>query len=146
MVAQVAVAMVLLSASSLLLGSFLKLRSTPSGVEPKRLEIAQVSLKGPGYETTLHTTQFVDKVMAGLTSYPGVQRVAAVNGLPLDRGLNMGGWPADRPELKQTIEFRVVTPGYFRTLGIPVMTGRDVTADDGPSTQKIVLVKETAAA
>ena len=145
MVGQVALAMVLLSASCLLLGSFLKLRSTPSGVEAKRLEIAQVSLKGPGYETTLHTAQFVDKVMAGLASYPGVQRVAAVNGLPLDRGLNMSGWPADRPEMKQTIEFRAVTPGYFRTLGISLMTGRDVTADDGPGTQKVALVSETAA-
>ena len=74
-----------------------------------------------------------------------MQRVAAVNGLPLDRGLNMGGWPAGRPEMQQTIEFRVVTPGYFRTLGIPVMMGRDVTADDGASTQKVVLVSETAA-
>jgi len=145
MVGQVAVAMVLLSASCLLLGSFLKLRSTPSGVEPRRLEIAQVSLKGPGYETTLHTTQFVDKVMAELRSYPGVQRVAAVNGLPLDRGLNMRGWPTDRPEMKQTIEFRAVTPGYFRTLGIPLMMGRDVTVDDSSSTQRVVLVSETAA-
>ena len=145
MVGQVAVAMVLLSAASLLLGSFLKLRSTPSGVEAKLLEIAQVSLKGPAYETTLHTTQFIDKVMAELQSYPGVQCVAAVNGLPLDRGLNTNGWPADRPEMKQTIEFRAVTPGYFRTLGIPLMMGRDVTADDGPGTQKVVLVSETGA-
>ncbi|HZL27894.1 MAG TPA: ABC transporter permease, partial [Acidobacteriaceae bacterium] len=145
MVGQVAVAMVLLSAACLLLGSFLKLRSTPSGVVAKRLEIAQVSLKGPAYATTLHTTQFVDKVTSELQSYPGVQQVAAVNGLPLDRGLNMGGWPADRPEMKQTIEFRVVTSGYFRTLGIPVMMGRDVTADDGPGAQKVVLVSETAA-
>jgi putative ABC transport system permease protein len=145
MVGQVAVAMVLLSASCLLLGSFLKLRSTPSGVEAKRLEIAQVSLKGLAYETTLHTTQFVNKVTAELQSYPGVQQVAAVNGLPLDRGLNMGGWPVARPELKQTIEFRVVTPGYFRTLGIPLMMGRDVTADDGPGTRRVVLVSETAA-
>jgi len=145
MIGQVAVAMVLLSASSLLLGSFLKLRSTPSGVEPKQLEIAQVSLKGPGYETTLHTTQFIDKVTAGLQSYPGVQRVATVNGLPLDRGLNIGGWPADRPEMKQIIEFRAITPGYFRTLGIPVIMGRDVTADDNAGAQKVVLVSETAA-
>ncbi|HEY5330387.1 MAG TPA: ABC transporter permease [Acidobacteriaceae bacterium] len=145
MVGQVAVAMVLLSAACLLLGSFLKLRSTPSGVEAKRLEIAQVSLKGPAYATTLHTTQFVDKVTSELQSCPGVQQVAAVNGLPLDRGLNMGGAPADRPQMSQTIEFRAVTPGYFRTLGIPLMMGRDVTAGDGPATPKVVLVSETGA-
>ena len=54
MVGQVAVAMVLLSASCLLLGSFLKLRSTSSGVEPKRLEIAQVSLKGLRMDHAAH--------------------------------------------------------------------------------------------
>jgi len=145
MVGQVTLAMVLLSAACLLLGSFLKLRSTPSGVEAKRLEIAQVSLKGTTYETTLHTKQFIDKVNAALQSYPGVQQVAAVNGLPLDRGLNMGGSPADRPQMSQTIEFRLVTPGYFRALGIPLMMGRDVTAADGPDAQKAVVVSETAA-
>jgi predicted permease len=145
MVGQVAVAMVLLSASSLLLGSFLKLRGTPSGVVAKRLEIAQVSLKGAGYETTKHTTQFIDKVIAGLGSYPGVQQVAAVNGLPLDRGLNIGGAPTGRPELEQTVEFRVVSPGYFRTLGVPLMMGRDVTADDGAGAPNVAVVSEAAA-
>ena len=144
-VGQVAVAMVLLSAASLLLGSFLKLRAHPSGVVAKRLAVAQVALNGAGYEKTLATTQFVDKVVAGLEHYPGVEGVAAVNGLPLDRGLNMGGRPADRPEMKGYVEFRAVTPGYFRTLGIPVMMGRDVTQADGPDAQKVVLVNETAA-
>ena len=52
----------------------------------------------------MHTEQFIDKVMAGLARYPGVDRVAAVNGLPLDRGLNMGGLPADRgPSLTQQL-------------------------------------------
>jgi predicted permease len=145
MVGQVAVAMVLLSAATLLLGSFLKLRSVTSGVEARRLEIAQVSLKGAPYATNLHTTQFVETVMGELARYPGVERVAAANGFPLDRGLNFGGRPSDRPELRQIIEFRAITPGYFRTLGIPLMMGRDVAEDDGANARKIVLVNETAA-
>jgi putative ABC transport system permease protein len=146
MVGQVAVAMVLLSAASLLLGSFLKLRSISSGVVPQRLAVAQVSLKGAHYEKTLQTTQFIDAVVAKLGHYPGVKSVAAVNGLPLDRGLNIGGVrPAGQPDLQQSIEFRAVTPGYFQTLGIPVMAGRDATADDGPDAAKVALVSETAA-
>jgi predicted permease len=145
MVGQVAVAMVLLSAASLLLGSFLKLRSVASGVEAKHLMVAQVTLKGDAYASTLHTTQFIDKVLGELGRYPGVARVAAVNGLPLDRGLNMGGKPADRPGPKENVEFRAVTPGYFRTLGIPVLSGRDVTADDNAGAVPVVVVSETAA-
>jgi putative ABC transport system permease protein len=144
-VGQIAVAMVLLSAASLLLGSFLKLRSIHSGVEASHLAVAQVTLRGSAYKNTLHTTQFVDKVVAELGRYPGVERVAAVNGLPLDRGLNMGARPADRPEMKQTVEFRAVTPGYFRTLGISVMSGRDITEADAVGKEPVALVSETAA-
>ena len=144
-IGQVAVAMVLLTSASLLLGSFLKLRSIPSGVEAKRLVVAQVNLKGAGFETTLRTTQFIDKVLAKLGSYPGVARVAAVNGLPLDSGLNMGGHPADRPAMNQIVELRAITPGYFRTVGIPVLSGRDVTDADNAKAAPVVLMSETAA-
>jgi predicted permease len=145
MVVQVAVAMVLLSAASLLLGSFLKLRSVGSGVEAKHLTVAQVTLKGDAYAGTLHTTQFIDKVVAELEQYPGVARVAAVNGLPLDRGLNSGGKPVNSSGPKETVEYRAITPGYFRTLGIPLLSGRDVTADDGPNAVPIAVVSETTA-
>jgi predicted permease len=146
MVGQVAVAMVLLSAASLLLGSFLKIASTPTGMQVKRLMVAQVSLKGSGYEKTLATQQFVEKVVEGLQHQPGVQRVAGVNGLPLDRGLNEGGYPADRPDARDPIEFRTVTPNYFRTLGIPLLAGRDLTAMDRADAPHVVLVNEKAAA
>lgn len=144
-VVQIAMAMVLLSTASLLLGSFLKLRSTPPGVEAKRLIVAQVTLKGEPYASTLHTSQFVDRVVAGLEHYPGVDRVAAVNGLPLDRGLNEGGHPVGRPELKQIVEFRVVTPDYFRTVGISLLRGRDVSETDNAAAAKVALVSEAAA-
>lgn len=145
MMMQVAVAMVLLSAASLLLGSFLKLRSVASGVEANHLTVAQVTLKGDAYAGTLHTTQFIDRVLSELGRYPGVRQVAAVNGLPLDGGLNAGGKPANRPGPKQNVEYRAITPGYFRTMGIPVLSGRDVTVDDGPNAVPVALVSETAA-
>jgi len=145
MVVQVAVAMVLLSAASLLLGSFLKLRSVASGVEAKHLMVAQVTLKGSAYSGALHTTQFVDKVVEELEHYPGVARVAAVNGLTLDRGLNAGAKPANRPGRNENVEYRAVTPGYFRTLGISLLSGRDVNSNDGPNALSVAIVNETAA-
>jgi predicted permease len=145
MVGQVAVAMVLLSAASLLLGSLLKIAATPTGIEVQRLVVAQVSLKGSAYEKTLATQQFVEKVLDELEHQPGVERVAAVNGLPLDRGLNEGGYPADRPDVRDTVEFRTVTPGYFRTLGIPLLAGRDLTVADRADAPHVVLVNEKAA-
>ncbi len=144
-VAQVAFSMLLLSAASLLLGSFLKLRAVPSGVKASHLVIAQVTLKGEHYATTLHTAQFIEKVLGQLASTPGIERAAAISGLPLDRGLNMGGRPADQPGHNQVMELRGITPGYFRTAGITLLAGRDFTPYDRADTPPVAVVSETAA-
>ncbi len=144
-VAQVALAMVLVSTASILLGTFVKLRALPSGVNPKQLTVFQVALKGERYENSRETNRFVATVLDELRHAPGVDRVAAVNGLPLDRGLNYGGSPSDRPNLEQTIKFRAVTPGYFQTMGIPLLAGRDIAESDRSDGDPVVLIGETAA-
>jgi predicted permease len=145
MVAQVALAMMLVSTASMLLGTFVKLRALPSGVEPKQLIVFQVTLKGDKYAKTAKTTQFVATVLDRLKSTPGVNSVAAVNGLPLDRGLNMGGFPVGRPELRQSVEFRTITPGYFQTMGIPMLAGRDISDSDQASSDPVILVGASTA-
>ena len=142
-VAQVALAMVLVFTASILLGTFVKLRALPSGVNPKQLTVFQVALKGERYASTRETNRFVTTVLDKLRHAPGVDSVAAVNGLPLDRGLNYGGSPSDRPNLEQTIEFRAVTPGYFQTMGVPLLAGRDIAESDRGD--PVVLIGETAA-
>jgi predicted permease len=145
MVAQIALAMVLVSTASVLMGTFVKLRSLPSGVEPKQLTVFQVALKGDHYANTQHTTQFVSSVLAQLQTIPGVDRVAAINGLPMDRGLNVGGSPSDRPALRRNVEFRAVTPGYFSAMGISILAGRDVADSDHAGGAPVVLIGDSAA-
>jgi predicted permease len=145
MVAQIALAMVLVSTASVLLGTFVKLRSVPSGIEPKQLAVFQVELKGEHYANTRATTQFVSTVLEKLRCTPGVNRVSAVNGLPLDRGLNIGGNPTDRHEIRQIVEFRSVTPGYFETMRIPMMSGRDISESDRAGGDLVIVIgAETA--
>lgn len=145
MVLQVALAMVLVSTASILLGTFLRLRSIPSGVEAKRLAVVQVTLKGNRYANTLRTTQFVAKVLDQLSHAPGVDRAAAVNGLPLDRGLNDQGYPTGRAQLERTLEFRPITQGYFAAMGIPVLMGRDISDSDLAGSEPVVVIGATAA-
>jgi len=145
LIAQVALAMVLVSTASVLLGTFVKLRSLPSGVEPRQLSVFQVALKGDRYAATQPTMQFVQRVLERLQAIPGVQSVAAMNGLPLDRGLNEGGNPAGRRDLQQTVEFRAITPGYFKTMGMPILAGRDISGDDRAGAERVVLIGATAA-
>ncbi len=145
LIGQVALAMMLVSTASLLLGTFVKLRGTPSGIEPKRLTVFQVALKGERYASVRQTTQFVSSVLEQLRHTPGVASAAAINGLPLDRGLNIGGYPAGRKELRQTIEFRAITPEYLKTMGVRLISGRDINDGDIAGREPVALVDETTA-
>jgi len=145
MIAQIALAMVLVSTASVLLGTFVKLRTLPSGVEPKQLSVFQVTLKGDRYASTQQTAQFVSTVLNELRRTPGVDRVAAVNGLPLDRGLNMGAYPADNQSLRQVVEFRAITPGYFETMGMHLLAGRDIAESDRAGGDAVAVIGATTA-
>jgi len=144
-VAQVGLATMLLSAGALLLGTFLKLRSVPSGVRPENLSLLQVDLKGTAYHSSAHTQQFIAAVEDRLRSIPGVDQVATVNGIPLDRGLNNGGYPAGRKELAGLVQTRFVTPGYFRTAGTELLAGADISASDTAKSQPVALINQQAA-
>ncbi len=145
LVLQMGLAVVLLSTASLLLGTFLKLRAQPLGFVPQKLVVFQTDLKGDRYAPTLATEHFIENVLARLRQSPGVRSAAAINGLPLDRGLNNSGYPDARSQMKQTIEFRAVTPGYFETMGLPLLAGRSLTDSDTAGTMPAIVINQTAA-
>ncbi len=144
-VGQVCIAFVLLCTASLFWSLLLKMRSTALGVDTKRITVAQVTLKGDAYADAQHTTQFVDRVLHDLEHGPGVSGVGAVNGLPLDRGLNISGWPVGRNEQRRTIEARFVSPAYLTTMGITLLQGRTFGAQDVAESPRVAVVSEAAA-
>ena len=144
-VAQVGLAATLLSTAALLLTAFLHMRSTPPGVRPLHLYTLQVNLRGVAYASSVHSQQFISAVETRLREIPGVARVAAVNGLPLDRGLNTTGGPANRPDLIRYSEARFITPGYFRTAGTTLLQGDDISESDTASGQQVALINQVAA-
>ncbi len=144
-VLQISLAIVLVATASLLLGTFLKLRARPVGFEPDRLIVFQTNLKGDRYASAGETARFVDKVLANLQHAPGVSSVAAINGLPLDRGLN-DSIPAQGSSTRMlTIEFRPVTPGYLKTISLPLLQGRDLSDADRSNGLPVALASTTAA-
>ncbi len=145
LVLQMSLAVVLLSTASLLLGTFLRLQARPLGFTPEKLVVFQTNLKGERYAPSLATEHFVTTVLSGLSGAPGVRSAAAINGLPLDRGLNENGYPDARSQLRQPIEFRAITPGYFHTMQLPLLAGRDLAASDGPTTLPSVVISAAAA-
>ncbi len=145
LVAQVALATTLLSVGAVLLGTFLHLRATPSGVRPEHLFALQVNLKGTVYNSSLHTQQFIAAVEDRLRAIPGVKDVAAVNGLPLDRGLNNSGGPAAHPEQVSFSQTRFMTPGYLHAVGMTLLAGDDISEADTATTQPVALINQRAA-
>ncbi len=144
-VAQAALATTLLSAGALLLSAFLHMRAIPSGVRPQHLYALQVNLKGKAFAASTHSQQFVTNVADRLRQIPGVGQVAAIVGLPLDRGLNNGGGPAGHPELIRNIESRFVTPGYLSAVGMTLLAGTDISPSDTANSQPVALINRLAA-
>jgi ABC-type antimicrobial peptide transport system permease subunit len=91
--------------------------------------------------------QTLNELTAALRELPGVQSVGVAQTLPLrGGGYRMGFRVADRPELKEAAtEYRVVTPGYLESIGIPLRRGRTITDADRRDTERVVVINEALA-
>jgi putative ABC transport system permease protein len=130
--AQVALSLMLLSGASLLVRSVWNLQAAPLGFQAERVLTVSVTLSRQHYPTAEKRNAFYASMERYLSSIPGVARFAISDTMPPSGG--MGGRPfsnlriAGHPPLPQNggmVAFRYVTPGYFRTLGIPILAGRD---------------------
>jgi putative ABC transport system permease protein len=143
---QMALTAVLLAGTILLVKSLLNLYSVPLGFAPEHLEVAQVSLTGKRYNTTASTNRLLNKIVRQLEVTPGVDAVAAVEGLPLENGLNLPLHPVEMPQaVDHADEYRPVTPDYFQTFRIPLRSGRLFLATDAGGSAPVAIVNETLA-
>jgi predicted permease len=142
-VLQIGLAIVLVATASLLLGTFLKLCAQPVGFEPDKLVVFQTNLKGDRYGHAGETSRFVEKVLASLRQAPGVTSAAAINGLPFDRGLN-DSIPSEHGQIL-TVQFRPISPGYLKTISLPLVEGRDLAESDSAAGLPVALVSASGA-
>ena len=141
-VAEVALAMVLLVGAGLMLRSFVRLQARHLGFSPERLLILQVA----PYRLT-EATAFYDRLMRRMAALPGVVSVAAGNSLPFAGPNGANTFSVEgrtfEPGLAPDADLRMVTPEYFRTLGIPVLRGR--TFSSGDATAPAVIITDAIA-
>jgi putative ABC transport system permease protein len=143
-VGQVAVALVLLVGGGLLFKSLMRLYTVNPGLDPTHILSFQLDL--PSEYTPARERSFYEQLIPGLRSLPGVRSASAVLALPLSgmtvqTSFRLEGEPATEPHQHQT-SFNVVEPDYFRTLGIPILKGRDFTARDDLKSVPVVIVNE----
>jgi putative ABC transport system permease protein len=143
---QIVLTVTLLTGTMLLVNSLLNLYSVPLGFDPNHLVVGQVSLASERYHETASTYRLLDQVLKQLQALPGVDSAAAMNGLPLDKGLNLTLHPVGTPSsLDHDDEYRPVTSDAFSTFRIPLRSGRFFTADDFIGSTPVAIINETMA-
>jgi putative ABC transport system permease protein len=149
-VGEVAVALVLLVGAGLLLQSFARLRSVDPGFRSEGVLTAEIALPAKAFADDERRIAFTQNLLDRLRAIPGVQSADTVLPLPLSgydyfRAFLVQGRPEPQPGQEATAHVRLVTPGFFQTLGIRVLRGRVFTTRDDPASVPVVLVNKTMA-
>jgi putative ABC transport system permease protein len=150
-VAQVALALVLLIGSTLMIRSFLRLQAVDPGFGTENLLTLRVSLPAAKYSEDNQVVAFHRQALERLRSLPDVRSVGAVSALPF--GGNLGartsfwieGRPAPPPGQELSTDVRVTDENYFQTMGIPVRAGRTFTEQEAREDRRTILINETMA-
>ena len=146
--AEVALALLLLIGAGLTFRTFRHLATLAPGFEPAGVALTSVALPGRGYPDDAAAAGFYEQLIARAAAAPGVASVAAANIVPLcgcnqTSSFRIMGAPPYPPGEEPDVDRRVVTPGYFQTLGVPVVSGRDFTAADRANAPGVIIVNQT---
>lgn len=144
-VAQVALAVVLLVGSGLMLRSFDALRQVDPGFDTSGILTLRIALADSDYPTPEDRTRFFDRALEAVATIPGVESVGGIDHLPLDVG-NSGSaysfedFPIEGNAIPPIIATRRISPHYFEALGIPLLRGRDFLPDDHRTPRRVAMI------
>ena len=145
-VVEVALSVVLLAGAGLLFRSFVRLQSVNAGFVSQHVLTARLTPSGTHYANNSDYRKFYNQVIEKIGAVPGVQDVGLINTLPLYKGPTSGfrveGRPVTTPDKWPSVNYRVVSPNYFRAMGIPVMQGRAYTDRDDENSPLVMMVNE----
>jgi len=149
-VAEVALAMVLLAGAGLMLKSFVGLRALEPGFDQTNLLTMTVSVAGTRHAPAPLRAAFFDEAVERVRALPGVESASAVNHLPLAGDIwgfsfNIEGHAAPAPGERPTAAYRVARPDYFRTMRIPILEGRSFDERDNEQAPGVLVINETMA-
>ena len=143
-VTELALAVMLVTGAGLLIKSLWRLQRVDTGIDPQRVLTAQYSLRGQRYREQQPIREFAERLLTQTQSLPGVQGVAVSNSLPPDETDYSSGFTIEGQDQSEHVAyFTIVSPDYFRVLGIPLRSGRAFTGADVADSQRVVLINET---
>ena len=147
---EVAISLVLLIGAGLLINSFLRLRNVDPGFRADNLLTMKIVLPEPKYAQFERRSAFYTDLVQRVQSLAGVRSAAVTTNLPLYRqgnsiSVSIEGRPAPPPGQELIVVTRIISPGYFDTMSIPLLKGRQLTDQDTETTPNAVVISETMA-
>ena len=147
-IAETALAVVLLAGAGVLLQALLTMRATPPGFEPDHVVVTEMWLPQPRFSTVAARARFYADAIARVDALPGVHSAAFVTDLPLNGDSDTLNFHiVDRPDPASgppVASFNIVTPDYFTAMRIPVREGRPFRADDALNAPGAIVISEAA--
>ena len=145
--AQVALAFVLLTGAALFLRSFVLMQAVDLGFDPRSVVAARVSLPGAKYDTAAKAVAFYEALGERLRAVPGVESADGITSFPLSRLPTSARFQIEgrAEDIIMPLTYDAVTPGFFRTMRIPLLRGRFFTDADGSTSQRVTIVNQTTA-
>jgi putative ABC transport system permease protein len=149
-VVEIALSLVLLAGAGLMLKSFWRLQAVESGFKPDSVLTMRMLLPFTTHPQTSQRAAFFRQVLERLRTLPGVASAGAVSRIPMAPGNNSGAMTCENPtvganEPQVETEMRWASSGYFQTMGITLLSGRDFNDADGEGTQPVAIVDESFA-
>jgi predicted permease len=146
-VSEVALSLILLVGAGLMIRSLWALRGTDPGFRPENVLTMRVPI--PKSSDQAKRSRFYDDFLPRVATLPGVQSAAAIDTLPMQGGseqpIAVEGRPAEVFALQRNVSVRQATPNYFRTMGIPIVGGRDFELADTSSKEAVAVISQAMA-
>ncbi|HXU35377.1 MAG TPA: ABC transporter permease [Blastocatellia bacterium] len=147
--AEVALAVVLLAGTGLLVRSFISISGVQPGFNPKGVLTIGIGLTQPLYADIEQQAKFYERLTEKVSAIPGVVSVAGINRVPLlgfnaSTSFTFQGKPVQAGS-EPTADCRIATPNYFKTMGIPLLNGREFNERDVKDSPEVVVINHAMA-
>jgi predicted permease len=140
---EIALSLMLVIGATLLGRSFANLRSAPGGIDPEGVLTFEVRVPQTGGRVP--ATQFYASLVEALRGLPGVSAVGGISTLPFSGGGSQSGMRALEATEESRTDVAVVTPDYFRAMGVDLLEGRTFSAADDSAAPKVAVIDERLA-
>ena len=149
-ITQVALAVVLLAGAGLTLKSFWRAQNAPINFDPSNLLTVGISLPNARYEQDEKSIAFFDQLLERVRALPGVDSAAIGANIPFDdsswdSSFHVTGTPEPPPGQEPSAEINIVSPDYFRVMGMPILRGRAFGPEEVAGRPRSIIIDETLA-